>query len=231
MIAQGANVFAVDLSSAVEANYANHVDRPGYFVAQADVLSLPVPDNTFDIVVCIGVIQHTPDPEATMSALCRYLKPGGLLLVDHYSLDYPVTPSRRRLRDFLLRRSPRFALNFCRYLVAVLWPLHRASYFIRSVPGLWHLRQWVLRTSPVVDYQDAYGALGPRLLYEWAVLDTHDTLTDRYKHLRSLDQIRDFLISCGMEKVEAAYGGNGIEARARKSSLRAHGPQPLSGAP
>ena len=50
---------------------------------------------------------------------------------------------------------------------------------------------------------------------EWALLDTHDTLTDRYKHLRGPDEIRHTLTSLGLANVEVAVGGNGVEARAR----------------
>ena len=49
-----------------------------------------------------------------------------------------------------------------------------------------------------------------------ALLDTHDTLTDRYKHLRSGKEIAVNLAVCGMTDIHTAYAGNGVEARARK---------------
>jgi hypothetical protein len=81
---------------------------------------------------------------------------------------------------------------------------------------LGRLRHFFLRFSPLVDYHDAYPRLGLHLLKMWATLDTHDTLTDHYKHLRSADEIRDHLQQCGMINIEAYYAGNGVEARARK---------------
>ena len=54
----------------------------------------------------------------------------------------------------------------------------------------------------------------------WAMLDTHDTLTDVYKHLRSREEIVNHLASLGLEVSEAAYSGNGVEARARKPALK-----------
>ncbi len=217
MLAHGAKVFATDLSTAVEANHANCDRAKGYFVCQADITKLPIAPGRFDIVVCIGVIQHTSDPEATMAALCSYLRPGGLLLIDHYSPGYPATLSRRVLRNFLLPRSGNFALRFCRWLVALLWPLHRFSALLPKLPkGAW-LRYRFLGWSPVVDYQDAYPQLGAKLLYEWAILDTHDTLTDHFKHLRTAQQIRDHLAACGMSEIETIYAGNGVEARARRT--------------
>lgn len=225
MLAAGAQVFAVDLSVAVEANFSNFNTFTGYFVCQADIWKLPVAEAQFDIVVCVGVIQHTPDPETTIEKLCTCLKPGGILLIDHYPPDYPVTPSRRLLRALLLKSSPRFALRFCEILVAILWPIHRAIWWAASLPGMWSiwfvrkLRSVFLYLSPIVDYQSAYPQLGPALLRTWALLDTHDTLTDRFKHLRSAEQIRAHLAKCGMRDIETELTGNGVEARARNGSF------------
>jgi hypothetical protein len=56
-------------------------------------------------------------------------------------------------------------------------------------------------------------------LKEWAILDTHDTLTDVYKHLRSAEDIADHLQRCGMVGIQTANAGNGVEARAWKPLL------------
>ena len=223
MLAAGANVFAADISTAVEANHKNCNKHPNYFVCQTDILNLPVLPEQFDIVVCIGVIQHTPDPEETMKALCTYLKPGGLLIIDHYSRKYPVTPSRRLLRAFLFTRSKSFSMTLCKALVSILWPLHRMLWKAINLRGLRQMkwlrkgRSLFLYLSPVVDYQDAYPQLGSDLLYKWSVLDTYDTLTDYYKHLRNADEIIRHLEQCGMVDIIAEYAGNGVEARARKA--------------
>lgn len=221
----GAIVFASDISSAVEANCENCGESAHYFVCQADITRLPVLKEQFDRVVCVGVIQHTPDPEQTMRALCSYVKPGGWLFIDHYPPDYPAGLTRRILRNHLLRRSSADAMQFCRSLINWLWPLHRIMWKVfresplRHVPLLPKIRSVFLRISPVVDYHDAYLDLGPELLKTWALLDTHDTLTDVYKHMRSREQITAFLSQMGMVDVQAEMGGNGVEARARKASL------------
>jgi SAM-dependent methyltransferase len=209
----GARVFAADLSSAVEANHENCGDATAYFVCQADIRSLPVAPHSFDVVICLGVVQHTPQPEATIAALARYVKPGGLLVLDHYSRDYPLTTPRRVLRNLLLRLSPDRASRVALGTTWALLPAHRALWHRRR--GLGRLRRYLGRVSPVVDYYEAYPQLGPALLSEWALLDTHDTLTDRYKHLRSPAEIRETLLALGLADVEVTVGGNGVEARAR----------------
>src|SRR5271168_5072474 len=80
----GAKVVGVDLSGAAEVAARNLADRD--FVAfQADVLALPFAPETFDVIYSIGVLHHTPDCEAAVKALDKYLKPGGLLVVWLYS--------------------------------------------------------------------------------------------------------------------------------------------------
>jgi len=216
MLAAGATVFACDLSEAVEANYQNCRGYRDYFVCQADLLRLPLAPAQFDVVVCIGVVQHTPDPEQTMTVLSSHVKPGGMLVMDHYTHGYPSTVSRRALRSILLHTSPRLSMRACRLLVALLWPVHRLLWQCRGVRGFTRLRRLFLKLSPLVDYHEAYPQLGPKLLRTWALLDTHDTVTDVYKHLRSAQEIRTCLQACGMVDIEVAYAGNGVEARAQK---------------
>jgi SAM-dependent methyltransferase len=217
LLSSGARVFASDLSSAVEANYDNCHGAPGYFICQADLHALPVYLGSFDVVVCLGVIQHTPEPEKTIAALCSFVKPDGLLVIDHYRYGpEDMTPIRQRIRRVLVGRSPRFSLGYIRFLVALLWPVHRLLWHFRSHSSVAAVRRTWLSISPVLDYHDYYSQLGPRLLYAWAALDTHDALTDRYKHKRTVEEIRECLQDLGMEGIEARYGGNGVEARARK---------------
>ena len=212
MLKAGASVFACDLSAAVEANYENCRELSAdYFVCQADAVKLPVASGSFDFVVCLGVIQHTPSPEQTIAALARYVRPGGTLAIDHYPPDYPLTRSRAITRKLLLKLPPRAAHQLALTLARVLVPVHRLTWNNRR--GVWRVRRWLAKHSPLVDYYGVF-SIPPDLLAEWAILDTHDTLTDYYKHLRSEAQIEQSLRACGFSRVQVWRGGNGVEARA-----------------
>jgi hypothetical protein len=79
-----------------------------------------------------------------------------------------------------------------------------------------YLQYLLSRVSPLLTYYHALPQLDDRQQYEWAELDTHDSLTDWYKRLRSRGSIRRTLEKLGSELVWAEKGGNGVEARCRK---------------
>lgn len=45
---------------------------------------------SFDIITCIEVVEHLPDPRAAVELLSRLLRPGGLLLLSTGNLDSPL---------------------------------------------------------------------------------------------------------------------------------------------
>jgi ubiquinone/menaquinone biosynthesis C-methylase UbiE len=47
----------------------------------SNIISIPVPDESFDVVLCSEVLEHIPDPVAAIKEFSRILKPGGILLV------------------------------------------------------------------------------------------------------------------------------------------------------
>ena len=110
MAEMGATVVACDLSSAVEACKKTTDDPTGATAergrvqpVQGDLLSLPFREGVFDAVFCMGVIQHTPDPERVIGTLPRHLKPGGRLAYNFYEID-PFT--KFQFIKYLLRRAP-----------------------------------------------------------------------------------------------------------------------------
>lgn len=212
----GACVLAADLSSAVEANYQSCSSSQHYSVCQADILKMPVDESSFDFIICIGVIQHTPDPEQTIAKLCTYVKEGGMLVIDHYSYGYPQPLTGRIIRNLCIRLPSHISMRICSGLTTAMWPIHASLWKHRRHLGVRLIRSFFLKISPVVDYHDAYPQLDNDRQFEWALLDTHDTLTDAYKHLRTAEEIRATLEKHGMKDIEVIYAGNGVEARAFK---------------
>jgi 2-polyprenyl-3-methyl-5-hydroxy-6-metoxy-1,4-benzoquinol methylase len=207
-----ASVTSTDLSSAVEPNKANCPLSDRHRILQCDINQLPFAPEQFDIVVCLGVIQHTKDPERTIGDLYEQVKPGGWLVIDHYTqtLSYYTKLSEWLLRPILKRASPARGLTVTKALTRVFFPLHRA---VRNATPLQML---LSRFSPLLTYYHLFPQLNDKLQYEWAELDTHDSLTDFYKHLRSPGSIKSTLQTLGSRNVWVERGGNGVEARCQK---------------
>ena len=47
----------------------------------SDILEIPVPDKSYDAILCTEVIEHIPDPISAIQEMSRILKPGGVLLI------------------------------------------------------------------------------------------------------------------------------------------------------
>lgn len=211
LLQKGANLVSSDMSSAVEVNAENFPITEKHTVIQADINDMPYADNTFDVVVCLGVIQHTPDPEQTIKSLYELVKPGGYLVIDHYAF----------LRSYMFRLAPLYRMSLkrkssdetipaTRRLVAKYLPLHKKYAKNRLMSILLN------RISPVITYYNAFPGLSDQQQEEWALLDTHDSLTDWNKHFRNKKQIRNTLEKLGAVDIWCESGGNGVEARCKK---------------
>lgn len=47
----------------------------------SDILEIPVPDESFDVVLCAEVLEHVPEPIRAVREMARILRPGGKLLL------------------------------------------------------------------------------------------------------------------------------------------------------
>lgn len=211
LLKYGANVHATDLSRAVEANFANFHSHPNYKIAQADINQLPYPYASFDLVLCIGVIQHTRNPQESLDNLYKYVKPGGILAYDQYmwSLFYltkPVLP----VRFFLKRLKPKRAFIIVNKLVRIFFPLqwkYRNNRFLTILLN---------RFSPLFTYFDKFRELDYEQHYELTKLDTFDGLTDYYKHLTTINKTKKNLKKFKFSNLTVKKGGNGVEVVAIK---------------
>ena len=213
LLDRSARVLSIDLSAAVEANQLNFPQGENHRIAQADILHLPFPKACFDVVLCLGVLQHTPKPAAAMAALAERVRPGGVLVIDHYgrSLSQWTRFGAMALRPILKRLSSQRGIAVCERVTRMFLPLHKV---VRNQP----IAQKLLsRFSPAVTYYHLYPQLAESCLDEWALLDTHDALTDWHKHHRSAGQVHRAMRSLGLVEIWVSRGGNGIEARGKRA--------------
>src|SRR5262249_29818366 len=150
-------------------------------------------------------IQHTPNSEETIKRLYNQVKPGGWLVIDHYNYSLSwFTKTAPLVRRILRRLTPETGIQWAEWLCKVVFSLHRAARRSRIAQVL------LSRISPVASYYHAF-PLNDELQREWSLLDTHDGLTDWYKHFRTKGQIRRCLEGLGAAVSRCEVGGNGIE--------------------
>jgi SAM-dependent methyltransferase len=81
-------VEAIDPSKAAFVAAAHHKDQANIRFTQAAIDVIPFADDTFDLAICLGVLQHIPDTPKALYALTQKVRPGGhLLLYLYYALD------------------------------------------------------------------------------------------------------------------------------------------------
>lgn len=102
---RGFLVQAVDFSENIlekaKANVRAKAVETRIIIQREDILSFSFKDETFDYVLCWGVLMHIPDLEKAISELTRILKPGGTLVISEanmYSLQAIIL---RNLKRFL----------------------------------------------------------------------------------------------------------------------------------
>jgi SAM-dependent methyltransferase len=127
----------------------------------------------FDVVLCVGVIHHTDDPDRTFANLYAHCAPGGLMVLWTYSSEgnalfrWVVEPSRRLLFRHL---SPRALLMTSRLLTAFLYPVVHTVY-----------RQDALRFLPYFEYFRNFR----RLSFQRNLLNVFDKLNAPQTYLTS----------------------------------------------
>jgi 2-polyprenyl-3-methyl-5-hydroxy-6-metoxy-1,4-benzoquinol methylase len=212
LIKYGALVHSTDLSNAVEANYKNNGKSNNYQVAQADLYGIPYPFDSFDMVICIGVVQHTEDYIKSIHTLYRYVKSGGILVYDQYLLSAfyytkPVLP----FRFFLKRMKPEKAFNVIKKTVDLFFPIQWRFRDNRFMTVLLN------RISPLYNYFNKFPELNKQEHYELSLLDTFDGLTDYHKHLVTVSQTKRILRKMNFKELMVKKGGNGVEVVAIKA--------------
>jgi 2-polyprenyl-6-hydroxyphenyl methylase/3-demethylubiquinone-9 3-methyltransferase len=128
----GAEVTGIDLAPGMIEVARLHAAAEGlkidYRLASAEQIAAPTAGG-FDIVTCMEMLEHVPDPPATTAALARLVRPGGALF---------VSTINRNLKSFLLA------------IVA-------AEYLFRLIPRGTHEYERLIRPAELARWARAAG--------------------------------------------------------------------------
>lgn len=205
------NLFSIDYSNAVEANKKNN--GSDFFLAQADIYELPFKFNFFDYVVCLGVIQHTPDVEKSFSEMVKYVKPGGKIVIDVYSKNWKTMfNSRFWFRPITTRISNKRLLKIVKWYVPKWFTI---SSFLLMIPVV---GKFLAQIIPISNYSKQYPFMKKKDLVKWAVLDTFDMLSPTYDNPQSLKSLRKFAKTNNINIEFCGKGHNGYVLRGIKKN-------------
>lgn len=197
-----ANLYSVDYSNAVEANFRNnghHGERLHLF--QASIYELPFAAGSFDRVFCFGVLQHTPDFRASIQALARMVRPGGELVVDFYpirgwwtkiQIKYMLRPLAKRLKHETLLNLIEKNANW----MTVAGRLFRR---LRVAP-------LTNRFIPICDIDGTFpSGLTREQVREWVILDTFDMFAPEYDQPQRVTTVRKWFEESGVRPTFAGF--------------------------
>ena len=128
----GYSVISVEFSPyAIELQKAK-----GISVVEADAKNLPFSEDTFDVILCLDVLEHIKEDDRVVSEIFRVLKPGGnlILSVPQYpSLwsqhDVSVNHIRRYNKKKLIRKLEKHSLEVVKTFNAVVFILPLVKVF------------------------------------------------------------------------------------------------------
>jgi SAM-dependent methyltransferase len=211
-LSAGAEVFAVDLSNAVDKNRELRPGNRKLHLFQASIEAIPLACGAFDLVFCYGVLQHTPSPQAFFRKLVPFVKPGGRLAVDIYAAHPKQSLHWKYLLRPVTKRMDRAAL--LRWIEAAAPVLVPVSRRVRAIPRLGKV---LSRAVPIFVHDGFMGKVSREDEIRWAVLETFDALSPAYDRPRSLRALRRWFEREGLVDVESFCLNHALNyARGRK---------------
>jgi SAM-dependent methyltransferase len=207
----GSTVCTFDYSTAVDANFTNNRHHSNVCFAQGDIFCPPYEAASFDKVLCLGVIQHTPSPRRAFESLLRFVKPGGTIVIDVYRLSWrSFLVGKYYMRPITRRLSPKLLHRLVKSHVGWLYPF---TGFLHKVVG--QRARTLSWAMGMADYRGVY-PVDDATAREMSELDTFDMLAPAYDRPQTPGRVRAWLEGSGLSDIHIGFRGNFIVARGTK---------------
>jgi SAM-dependent methyltransferase len=194
-LAAGAEVVAMDLSSAVDACRNNLGGNPRLHCVQASIYEMPFRDGTFDYAYCIGVIQHTPDPKQSVACILRMARPGGQVGLWIYELNWKsfigTSAFKYGFRPWTKRMSIARLESFSSQIERWCWPV------LRWARHRGRIGKYVMRMLPAASMHLQEVPLSDEEFREWVRLDTFDMYSPAHDHPQTFSRVSSWLEEAG----------------------------------
>ncbi len=201
LIETEADIFSFDYNNAVDVNLENNGRQDNFYLFQADLHKMPFAYGLFDKIICLGVLQHTPNPEQAFMSIVPFLKPGGELVIDIYKKTiFSILQWKYILRPITKKIDKQRLLSAVDKIVPVLLPL---AIFLRKIAG-----PFGARILPISNY--SHLGIPYDLNKQWSILDTFDMYSPAHDHPQSIRAVRRWFQEATFKDIEVRYGTNGI---------------------
>lgn len=149
---------------------------------ESDICAIPVKDNSFDVIVCTEVLEHTPEPIEALREMSRILKEGGRLF-----LTAPLGSGLHQLPyHYYGGFTPEWYKHFCSKFGLYVSEISSNGGFFRLLAQecariVWTLPQHQHLHGNHVDFiRDLFGEWIPRYLFEMEKKHCIDQFTVGY---------------------------------------------------
>ncbi len=182
-------IYTIDLSKSIFYNVEKN--NPNVCRIKGNFFNLK-PKGKFDVIICRGVLQHTPYPMIYLQKLFEFCKDNGVVIFDIYSL-----PKLGKLHPKYFFWRPLFKKfvkyeNFEIFLNKNIKKLLKIKRFLKTI----FFKSNFISDSiiPIYDYNGKID-LNESQLEEWAILDTLDGMYAVYDFPQKNSKIVNFLKS------------------------------------
>lgn len=196
----GAQIYSFDSSSATTANYNNNSSYENVHIFRADIYNIPI-NIKFDKILCLGVLQHTPNIEESIKSLKNFLSPNGELVFDIYKKNFfHLFQWKYILRPLMKNINRNKLFQLVKFFSKILYYPSLLTYKL--------LGQINNRIYPVVYYHNEIK--NKKLSIEFSTLDTFDMYSPKYDTPMSIKEIKKLLNKLNLKILTLKHGQNGI---------------------
>ena len=176
-----------DMSDAIF--YNQYLSRPNVIGIKSDFKKINKLNIKFDIIICRGVLQHTPNPYNSILSLYELCDINGSIYFDIYKKPKLKLINPKYLWRKLLKNQSYESLHSFleKYIDKFLYFRRKLNSILKV-----NLNYFWDYFFPIYDYKYQL-PLNDKQLREWAILDTLDGLVTKYDIPLSKKEIQKFL--------------------------------------
>ena len=141
LAARGASVTGIDLANEVLDAARLHASQSGasveYRAIAAEALALEAP-GAFDLVTCLEMLEHVPDPASVVAACAQLVRPGGTVVFSTINRNPKAYALAIVAAEYLLNLIPRGTHDYAKLIrpsELERWAT-RAGLIVREIRGL-----------------------------------------------------------------------------------------------